>query len=313
MTFILKYSKNILNAGFFTIAPQLEIDIARQLVTASPYPMEWHFESPAPIIPKNEPKTCQTDPIAHIMENFHYYGGYSEPELTRKPKDLFCEPNKGFSIIGYPGEVGRSFYYQTGSLQTRLILKRAAKSLIREFRNGPSRQSLDSLMRVAYMDRRKPSLKSALILGDFLYRRGLHPFLTVDAKRRLIAHTKRVFEAAGHYGLSGFYALDWLYMWHRESSYHPANDISEVWPYFNMAYFVNGFSQRTNLKVKAAFQRNLTIQYVPEWADIAYFKEIAFMAPQENVTWVTRWHQPMLWEAAYRNSFFDYLNVSLLL
>jgi len=188
-----------------------------------------------------------------------------------------------------------------------VILKRAAKNLIRKFRNGPSRQSLDSLMRLAYMDMRKPSLKSALALGDFLYRRGFHPFLTVIAKRRLIAHTKMIFEEAGHYGLSGFSALDWLYIWHRASSYHPANDISEVWPYFNMAYFINGFSQPTELRARAAFQKHLTIRCIPQWAGTAYFKDIYFMMPQKNVAWVTKVHQPMLWEPPYREAFFDHL------
>lgn len=266
------------------VPPHLEQEIAEQLVSASPMPLDW---SALPFVYADKPA-----PMNNLLERAAYWFKYTDgdcwhshlrrdiPESRGHQKQHIALPNGDnagstatkqprVSITGGAGEIARSHFY-------------------------------DSVHILDPEDRLSRYLK---------YIRAQNKLIPSFAKECTAQAMETVFNEGRAYGIGGLHLLD--YFFHRsriKRAYPVAPGIFT--PILNLSVSLESFEMAPQDKIDAKLIVDMTAQLVPEWANIPYFHQLASTRPMHEVNKTAV--LPYYWETIGKDAYSQIMRTALL-
>ena len=228
------------------VPPTLEGDIARQLVEASPLPMDWS------VLPSvySTPTAGKENLIERAAFWFRQTDGDCWHSNIRKDVPQAIGGAGSFSngksarvsISGGAGEIARSHFYDTPHL------------------GNPDERIVQYLK----------------------YIRDQNKLLPRHIKEQTAHAMELIFAEGKSFGIQGLHLLDYFFIRSRVKRAYPVPP-GIFTPIMNLSVSLASFEMPPAEKIQGKLIRDMTVELVPQWGNIPYFHELAASRPQHEV------------------------------
>jgi len=225
------------------IPPTLEGEIAKQLRERSSvaYPWKTVVVNPGTVRQDSgrpQPPETPADPIlARADAWYSYFGGDHWSSLIKSNAPRRRTVPAPIALSGSHGDLSRAHYYTTRDLEAG-----------------------------------EPALPLKRFMNSFVQYRTILPSELRIKGAQLLNNAMLEFMVGG---MTGYYALDYAYLYHRVRRQFPPVVPSVLLPMLTPEMILATFWRPPSEKATAAVVRRLTAQMVPSWGEVPYYHEAA--------------------------------------
>ncbi len=251
-----------INEFFTSVPPELDVEIARQLVDRVDRKIPWKQQDKSADVRRRDEEArtsgLTTDEIWSRLTQYQAYAdgdGNTTPQTRGVVTEVRFDP---VLLWGIGGEFGRAFYYNEAAVQ-------APEARMHQFWGGMRRG--DALVDEAARRRVLPRRADAL-------------------RARLEAH-----------GVHGLKQLDYFYIFQRARRLKSrVGTVSGIRPFYSPAYVRPTNSQTPIQRVRTTFYRDVVRRNYPAWADVPFSHELKAENPRTSTA---QSHAAAFWDSPY--------------